>query len=157
MNNTVSFDLDDKHLNMLNNILEKFECNYDRTLAELIESYYNRMMHPTVKVEHLEDDSDFLDDLELSEKDAILIKETLKRSKQDAMNKINSIKYKEEDKKWWSGGCKVTAEYAANLLYTQYNTIKSCENIINALDKLVEQRKSYILNLEDIKNDKFNQ
>lgn len=132
--------LDIEHNNMLNNLLAEYEGSMSDAISDIIEYYYNNRQHPRVKVEQSKIDSCILDGIVLSEKDAQLVKQLLLEKKTRAEKELSNISYKEGDSSWWHNGSKVQADYACKLQYDSINAIKQCDNIVKAIDELIEQR-----------------
>lgn len=132
--------LDTEHNNMLKNLLADYEGSMNDAISDIIAYYYNNKQHQRVKVEQSKMDSYILDGLVMSEKDAMLLRNLLIAEKTKAEKEISRILYKEEDNFWLYGGSKVQAEDACKVQYNSINTIKRCNNIITAIDELIEQR-----------------
>lgn len=135
--------LDTEHNNMLKNLLADYEGSMSDAISDIIAYYYNNRQHPRVKVEQSKIDSYILDGLEMSEKDAQLVKQLLLEKKTRAEKELSNISYKEEDNSWWYGGSRVQADDACKIQYDSINTIKRCNNIITAIDELIEQREKH--------------
>ena len=132
--------LDTEHNNMLKNLLADYEGSMNDAISDIIAYYYNNKQHQRVKVEQSKIDSYILDGLVMSEKDAMLVRNLLITEKTKAEKELGYILYKEEDNSWWHGGCKVQTDDACKVQYDSINTIKRCNNIITAIDELIEQR-----------------
>lgn len=132
--------LDEEHNNMLKNLLADYDGSLNQAISDIIAYYYNNIQHPTIRVERNKMDSYILDGLEMSEKDAMLVRNLLIAEKTKAENELSRILYKEEDNSWLYGGCKVQADDACKVQYDSLNTIKRCNNIVKALNELIEQR-----------------
>lgn len=132
--------LDTEHDNMLKNLLADYEGDMNHAISEIIAYYYMSIQHPAIRVERNRMDSYILDGLEMSEKDAMLVRNLLIAEKTKAEKELGYILYKEEDNSWWYGGSRVQADNACKVQYDSINTIKRCDNIVKALDELIEQR-----------------
>ena len=135
--------LDEEHNNMLKNLLADYDGSLNQAISDIIAYYYNNIQHPTIRVERNKMDSYILDGLEMSEKDALLLRQLLLAEKAKAERELSYILYKEEDNSWWYGGSKVQAENACKVQYDSVNMVQRCSNIVKALDELIEQRLSH--------------
>ncbi len=136
--------LDTEHENMMKNLLTDYDGSQNQAISDIIAYYYNYVKaHPTIRVAHTKMDSYILDGLEMSEKDALLIRHLLISEKTKAEKELSYILYKEEDNTWWYGGSKVQADAACKVQYDSINTIERCNNIVKALDELIEQRERH--------------